>query len=262
MTAASLSPFVPVDNPVLATALRLAAGGIPVFPQNPDKSPACARGFNAASCDREVVWRLFSRAHRADRIGMPTGMPSGITAIDVDPDGMSWLWTQDARARIPVTRIHSTPRGGRHLFFVYSPGLRGSNGKLAPGVEIKGEANCITIWGPGYEVVNSAPVTPFPVWMLREFARIDRVREQRAEKRRQEALRSDGNGVQASERILGWLRGVARGSRNQALFWAACRAGEAGGDGTALIAAGLALGLPLIEVRKTVESGLATGRRR
>jgi len=58
------------------------------------------------------------------------------------------------------------------------------------------------------------------------------------------------------------VRTAPRGERNERLFWAACRAGAAGHDGAALIAAGMRLGLPLIEAKRTVESGLAQGARR
>jgi hypothetical protein len=131
-------------------AVELAQAGIPVFPVNPDKSPACAHGFRAATAEVDQVRRLFLHAPRADRIGMPTGSPSGIAVIDVDPAGQKWLYAEAAKGRLPETRIHATPRGGRHLFFLH-PGaeLRSSSSKLASGVDIRAEGGCITIWGPG-----------------------------------------------------------------------------------------------------------------
>jgi hypothetical protein len=218
----------------LEKAVELAQAGIPVFPVNPDKSPACAHGFRAATGEVDQVRRLFLRAPQADRIGMPTGRATGIAVIDVDPAGQEWLYAQEAKNRWPATRIHSTPRGGRHLFFLHPAGLRSSSSKLAPGVDIRAEGGCITIWGPGYDVVDGAAVAPFPRSILHQLARLDRA----AEKRREKLIRSLGGEAGGQERLLDWLRTAPRGERNQRLFWASCRAGAAGRDGSALIAAG------------------------
>ena len=206
----------------LEKAVELAQAGIPVFPVNPDKSPACAHGFRAATGEVDQVRRLFLRAPQADRIGMPTGRATGIAVIDVDPAGQKWLYAQEAKNRWPATRIHSTPRGGRHLFFLHpAGGLRSSSSRLAPGVDIRAEGGCITIWGPGYAVMNGAPAAPFPRWVLRELRRVERA----AEKRRQKWPNSHSSEPQGQERLLDWLRTAPRGERNQRLFWASYRAG-------------------------------------
>jgi hypothetical protein len=69
----------------------------------------------------------------------------------------------------------------------------------------------------------------------------------------------------------GWLRGLVRAvvnaaedQRNAILFWTACRGGEAVRDGkadegfvaTVLIEAAMRAGLPVIEARNTVKSGM------
>ena len=74
----------------------------------------------------------------------------------------------------------------------------------------------------------------------------------------------------------GWLRGLVRtvvraseGQRNQTLFWAACRAGEAVREGKAaselvtdvLIEAAANAGLRRPEAVRTIDSGLRTGGR-
>ena len=216
--------------------------GIPVFPVNSDKSPACARGFHAATSETNQVRRLFLQAPRAHRIAMPTGELTHIAVIDVDPAGQQWMYAQDAKGRWPATRIHSMPRGGRHLFFLHSPGLRSSTSKLAPGVDIRAQGGCITIRGPGYEVVGGAPVASFPRSILRDLARLERA----TEKRREKLLRSLSGGAGSEERLLGWVRASRRGERNQRLFWASCKAAAAGSDCRAFVAAGMAIGLPAI----------------
>src|SRR5262249_55774793 len=60
--------------------------------------------------------------------GVPTGVVSGIDVLDIDPDGLGWF--EANRHRIPVTRVHRTPRGGLHLFFKHAPGLRCSRGRI------------------------------------------------------------------------------------------------------------------------------------
>jgi len=107
-------------------------------------------------------------------------------------------------------------------------------------------------------LANGAPVAAFPGWVLRQLARIERA----AERKRPKWLASHSGEAAGQERLLDWLRTSPRGERNQRLFWASCRAGAAGHDGAALIAVGLRLGLPLIEAKRTVESGLQQGARR
>jgi hypothetical protein len=94
---------------------------------------------------------------------------------------------------------------------------------------------------------------------LRDLARLERA----TEKRHVKLLRSLSGGAGSEERLLGWVRASRRGERNQRLFWASCQAAAAAGsDCRAFVAAGMALGLPLIEARNTVESALRSAVRR
>jgi Bifunctional DNA primase/polymerase, N-terminal len=43
---------------------------------------------------------------------------------------------------IPVTQ---TPRGGRHLWFKYVPGVKNSAGKIAPGVDVRGSGGYVIV---------------------------------------------------------------------------------------------------------------------
>jgi len=77
------------------------------------------------------------------------------------------------------------------------------------------------------------------------------------------AARRSSTAKQPSTSIAGLVRTVetaARGNRNKALFWACRRLVERGRDTQAaarqLEAVALDIGLPLIEVRRTIESGL------
>ena len=60
----------------------------------------------------------------------------------------------------------------------------------------------------------------------------------------------------SQQHLVTWLEGVPGGNRNNSLFWAVCKALEAGDEDTAdqLADVALAAGLGADEVRKTVES--------
>jgi len=68
---------------LLDEALRLADFGLPVFPCQSNKSPACPHGHKDATTDPDEIERLF--AHRNARlIGLATGKASGVVVIDID----------------------------------------------------------------------------------------------------------------------------------------------------------------------------------
>ncbi len=65
------------------------------------------------------------------------------------------------------------------------------------------------------------------------------------------------------ERLLRHVTRLREGNRNQGLFWAACRAGEQrlGGDVLEeLVQAGVSIGLPAVEARRTVASAVRRAR--
>ena len=84
---------------VLDEALALAALEIPVFPLRvTDKRPVVEGGFKSASTDPDTVARMFADP-AAGLIGVPTGPPSGIDALDIDP-GKGGLESA-SRQRVP-----------------------------------------------------------------------------------------------------------------------------------------------------------------
>jgi hypothetical protein len=152
-------------------ALALAAVDIPVFPcYAHDKRPATRHGFKDASTDPEIVdawcWR--------DRlIGVPTGLASGISVLDIDPRHNGDAWLQDHLTRLPPTRIHATRSSGRHFLFQHVGGLKSGTGTatagIAPGVDVRADGG-YAIWWPaaGLEVIADCPLTalpPWPVWL-------------------------------------------------------------------------------------------------
>lgn len=240
---------------LLAAACALAAAGVPVFPckwRGPSrKSPLTPHGFADATLELTRLrawWRRWPEA----LIGMPTGPASGTAVIDVDPQGLPWLYARSMKRSLPPTRIHRTPRGGYHLVYQCpNPPIHNSASKLAAGVDTRGEGGYVILPpSPGYEVWDESPPAPFPRWVARALNR----------KKPAPGKLVSGPGLPLDRFVLA----SPEGQRNTRLFWAACRAGERGEAEDArqrLIAAAIAAGLPLIEAEKTVASGLARGGR-
>jgi Bifunctional DNA primase/polymerase, N-terminal len=141
---------------VLEAARDYARCGIPVFPCNPiDKKPLTANGFKDATRDETQIlawWQQYPNA----MIGVPMGPASGMwaTDLDVDParkiDGKATLDQLIAqRGALPSTWITITPRGGRHLIWIWDPNVevRNSAGKIGPGVDVRGNGGYV-IWPP------------------------------------------------------------------------------------------------------------------
>jgi hypothetical protein len=155
-----------MSNPPPEAALRLAARGIPVFPCNEEKEPTCKRGFYAATTDAAAVRALW-RCNPGPLVGVPTGKASGVDVLDIDPKHSGDAWLETNQNRLPKTRVHQTRSGGEHWFFQHVEGMRNSQGKLADGVDTRGEGGYI-IWWPGFggRIVCDATPAPWPDWLL------------------------------------------------------------------------------------------------
>lgn len=230
-----------------AAAAVLAEQGVPVFPCLESKIPATPRGFKDWVSDPAKARHLFLYTRGAALIGMPTGVPSGISAIDIDPQGKAWFVAK--QRRLPETRVHQTRRGGYHLLFRHPPGLRNSASKISFGVDVRGEGGYIIIPpSPGYAVINEGDLAYFPKWVLRGLIKS----EEKAKTHRAESSDLD---TALLERFVSESR---EGQRNVRLFWAACRLGEGGKTSSAdsLIRAAISAGLDAVEATRTVSNGL------
>jgi hypothetical protein len=124
----------------------IGLSGVPVFPVNEQKRPLNRNGHKGAVRHRYVPkeWPL---------VGVPTGSASGLSVVDVDvPEGLGWY---DANFdALPLTQVHETRRGGLHLLYKAVPGLGCSTGRVARGIDIRGEGGFIVWWprqGLGWE---------------------------------------------------------------------------------------------------------------
>jgi putative DNA primase/helicase len=129
-----------------AAAAWYADHKIPVFPCKPrDKAPLTRHGFKEATIDQARInswWRKFPNAN----IGVPTGAPSGLMAVDIDPrnggeDSLDDLILK--YGRFPETAEQLTGGGGRHFIFLH-PGIRLLQ-TLSRGIDLKGDGGYIIV---------------------------------------------------------------------------------------------------------------------
>jgi hypothetical protein len=132
-------------KPNLASALSLAAAGLPVFPAGPDKRPLIAGWQEKATTEEEKIRKCWD-THPAAVPAIVVGR-AGLVVIDCDRhpggnDGVNAFnrllrVNGDNLANVPMTR---TARGGAHLFFKQPKGkaLGNGRGELPDGIDVRG----------------------------------------------------------------------------------------------------------------------------
>lgn len=146
-------------------ALRLAAKGKPVFPCNAEKKPTTPHGFKDASCDTAEITRLW-RLHPGPLVGMPTGDASGIDVLDNDPRHGGDDWVSKFACHLPGTLTIQTRSGGTHFYFRHRPGMRNSESRIAPGIDVRGTGGYVITWAIcGGFIVQRAPIADWPDWL-------------------------------------------------------------------------------------------------
>ena len=251
------------DVVALDQALKLAGHGLPVFPCNADKRPTLAGGFKNASKNPAEVRDLWQRGP-GPLIGVPTGEASGLFVIDLDtskhPEATDWL--ESNAPYLPETRQHRTQSGGLHLFFKHRDGLRNSAGKLAPGVDTRGDGGYV-IWWPSCVPSDHKfrVAADLPEWI------VDALTPKPIPYQPRPSI-----AVNYGATIRGILRTVTNappGQRNAVLHWAACRFGELVAENRIsenqaidlLTDAGCATGLPRSEAVRTARGGIRRAMR-
>jgi hypothetical protein len=172
-----------------AAALRYAATGWPVFLLSHSKRPlancdrcrsangmpphdpeACGcltcHGFYAATTEAARIEAMFGLPVRRPMLAVRTGAPSGLVLVDADAKagGLESLRRMIAHGLCPPTAWAATGGGGVHLFYRHPGGsVPGSQGKLAPGIDIKADG------GYGILAPSAHPVTGRAyAWQRRE----------------------------------------------------------------------------------------------
>lgn len=171
----------PVDE-----ALRLAAGGIPVFPCWPEgygnrddgrpyyKSPRIAGWQIHASTDIAQVMAWWQQWPDA-LVAVPTGQRSGLYVLDLDVKPEAGI---DGRAAVacmqpPATRINHTLTGGMHLLYrLPETGTAQTDaGMLGAGIDRRGDGGYIIWWPAHGGAVTQGPIAGCPQWMVGSAAR-------------------------------------------------------------------------------------------
>jgi hypothetical protein len=247
----------------LNDALRLAYYGRPAFPCLDNKKPACPHGFKDATADPEKLRELW-REYPGPLVGVPTGEASGLFVIDVDSGRHDEAndWLESVSSHLPETRWHATKSGGWHILFKHRAGLRNSAGKLAPGVDTRGDGGYI-IWWPfhlGFGT-HKLQLAELPEWIY----------EKLVERPRPEIVRRPLSSINApTARLRGLLTFVtsaSEGERNATLFWCANRVREMATWGelsqsqfhaacSHLAQSAVSLGLPRREAERTIASAM------
>ncbi len=173
-------PSTQPDDPRTA-AHAYAALGLRVIPIAPGhKRPAMNRWVEAATTDRDIIDAWWTGLYRGHGIGLALGAWRGtwLFAVDIDrhdTDGEAeWdaLLVQHDAAE-PATWTAHTGGGGRHLLFTAPREIR--NGRLAPGIDIRGAGGQILVAptvhpnGRPYAWVTApgdADLAPAPAWLL------------------------------------------------------------------------------------------------
>jgi putative DNA primase/helicase len=284
-------------NPCFAAALAYAAQHWAVIPlfgvvdgrcacgeadcHSPAKHPQTSRGLRDATCDKELLTEWWQRWPGAN-VGIVTGSVSGLVVLDVDGDtgAQSLRKLEQAEGPLPQTLCATTGGGGRHLLFRH-PGSKvpNSTGKLAPGLDVRGDGGYIVappsrhISGGAYQWLHPADQTPLaelPAWLLsRMLERATPPKPPRPPRSRSRSLSPDRYTRFVFQQVITELSQATEGTRNDSLNKAAFRLGQFVAAGllvrsdveSALADQAMALGLRDREAEATIRSGIESGLR-
>lgn len=248
---------------MLDEALAYAAAGWPVFPCRPDfpacpqpgrcecKAPLTRSGFKDASTDPAVIRSWWARWPDAN-VAIATGAP-GPDVLDVDVTAAGSGWASFGRLRragllTGGRALVRTPRGGLHVYYAGTAQRGGSLTRAGHYLDFKAAGGYVLappshVHGKPYELAGHRAASGHLDWQ--------------AARRLLDPPRPPGtrNPVSADGgNLAGWVAALPEGNRNSGLFWAACRAIDAGADPAALVPAAVTAGLSEAEAGRTVDS--------
>jgi len=236
-------------------------------PQRGSCHGECGReghGVYDATADPDKI-RAWGRRFPRANIALPCGAANGFLVLDIDPraGGDQTIRALAARGNpFPTCPRQRTGNGGYHLLFRFDASLGKPRGKLGQGVDVKASGGYILAApsvtapsdaGPGgpyrWEVSPfDTPIPPLPAWMrailyppppkpLQQFR---------------------AAGPQDIRPLADFVARAPNGNRNNALYWAARRAVEAGAltpsSQQSLLSAAVAAGLERNKALATIQS--------
>ncbi len=206
---------------LLEAALSYADNGVPVFPLTPEgKRPLVEHGLHEATTDADQIERWWTDYPNAN-IGMPTGAPSGMVVIDIDPEGIELARELRDDGRLPPTWAVRTPRG-EHLYY-HAPEERikngvGERGGLGKGIDVRGDGGYVVVppstdgQGGTYERRGGPHVEPLPGWVadLRSDRRTDASRLERLRGKARTNAPVEPHPLPESEHPVGTRKGLRK----------------------------------------------------
>lgn len=255
----------------LDAALDLCQFSFKVFPLLPgEKTPAISskkggKGCLDATDDEEIIAGWAKRFPRAN-IGIHCGEASGIVVIDLDPrNGSDASVAELAKRRqtfLPTATVR-TANGGTHLYYAFEPSIKNSKSVLGAGIDVKTTGGYVVAppsrlsSGKNYAWINrpmSENLPRLPHWVVQAL----RPKPQPIVAYDQSRAPKD------IKKLTEFLAMSGEGSRNNILFWAACRLAESGQlsptNETVLINAAVSAGLNRVDAQKTVVSAGKKGK--
>lgn len=248
-------------RPTSEQALAYARHGWPVFPCQPgSKQPATRHGFKDATTDPDKITWWWRRQPGAN-LAIATGAP-GPDVLDVDQHGPAGngypALNKLLRAGLArgASTIIATPSGGLHAYYA---GTDQRCGKL-PRHHLDFRAH------GGYVLAPPSQVAGKSYQLIRhqaqaghlDWAAVTALVEPQRQATTWAASAQRGNVANLAD----WVAELAPDShnRNDGLFWAACRAAEAGDDAVLaeLAAAARLTGLTDREIAATIASARRT----
>jgi Bifunctional DNA primase/polymerase, N-terminal len=245
-------------------ALAYARHVWPVFPCQPGgKEPATRHGFQDATTDPDKITWWWRRQPEAN-LAIATGRP-GPDVLDVDQHGPAGngfaAFNRLKRAGLidGASAIVATPSGGLHAYFTGSDQRCGKLPRQHLDFRAQG----------GYIVAPPSQVGGRPYWVVSHRGEPGGLDWDQVtgllEPERHAAAHPARVQREGLSHLASWVAALAPDShnRNDGLFWAACRAAEAG-DETALAelsAAARSTGLPDREIAATIASARRTAGR-
>lgn len=270
----------------LHAALLAAARGLPVIPLSRTKLPAvrsphrdeprptvcrgeCGQpghGVHDATTDPARIRAMFGVAPWATGYGIACGRtPHYLIGVDLDvkhgSDGVTALaaLAETYGFAIPQTVTVLTPSGGRHLWFTAPGAVPNSVGRLAPGIDIRGSGGYVV--GPGSRTVAGryllAPGTGHHLLAAAPPELLRLATPPAPPVHEPEPVPPRHPAEKRAAALVRFVLDSREGERNGRLFWAACRAYDAGlGDALApaLVTAAVHTGLSEREAAATVAS--------
>lgn len=218
---------------MLAAALALVGRGWPVFPCVPGGKRPLGRlvpnGFHGATTDIELVTRWWT-AYPTANVAIPTGHPTvDVLDVDVKPAGTGWEAFNRCKAAGFLPRplaVVATPSGGLHCYY---PGTSQACSSLPRHfIDFKAAGGYVLVPpsivdGTRYEPVNEHPDA-------RDQLNWCEVRQFLTPPKPITAVPRSTSTKTGIPHLTAWLADKTKPGRNQALFWAACRAAENGAD--------------------------------